>query len=328
MVSFSWDHSQWAQHPAFLISMIAFIVTAAVIYLTDSGTGVTTTVGTFNQEYMSNSLSQLLEVPGSKKEETSNSGIISLDIWKKDYAYVQYAEDQDSICNSVMIFEQLERSGSKAARVLVYPNSLGVPSQEPNTRDRTVTKLLRQARDKYDVRLKPLNFETDSSQNKDALKLLIGMNQTEYKRVISIDPQCCVLKSLDSLFIENIFTKNTKLAAPYAYWLPQLPTSIPLLTSSFMVIEPSAQEFEQAVSAGQHSLEAKPDNNDFIAINDIYNESMTALPQRGYTMLTSELRTSDHTFYLGSFDTFWDAVTELRVSYCIRFSDEYPKVRK
>lgn len=38
------------------------------------------------------------------------------------FAYIQYATNQEYLCNSLMIFDSLHRLHSNASRVLIYPN--------------------------------------------------------------------------------------------------------------------------------------------------------------------------------------------------------------
>lgn len=71
--------------------------------------------------------------------------------WSR-FAYTQYATDRSYLCNSVMIFEALHRLGSKADLVLMYPSNFLVSEND----DSPEAHLLRFARDKYAVKLKPM----------------------------------------------------------------------------------------------------------------------------------------------------------------------------
>ncbi|VVT46225.1 uncharacterized protein SAPINGB_P001108 [Magnusiomyces paraingens] len=62
-------------------------------------------------------------------EEAENPKFADLDNsvdWSK-FAYVQYVTNAVYLCNSVMIFEQLQRVGSRAQRVLMYPEEWNQP---------------------------------------------------------------------------------------------------------------------------------------------------------------------------------------------------------
>lgn len=71
----------------------------------------------------------------------------------KHYAYSQYATDSDHLCNAVMIFDTLKKYGSKADRVLMYPNTMDTVVSEIRDRD---SQLLVMARDVYGVKLVPI----------------------------------------------------------------------------------------------------------------------------------------------------------------------------
>jgi len=75
--------------------------------------------------------------------------------WSR-FAYTQYVTDTDYLCNSVMLFESLHRLGSKADRLIMYPDYFSV-SDDDNSRE---AKLLRIARDKYGVRLRPIQVQS------------------------------------------------------------------------------------------------------------------------------------------------------------------------
>lgn len=72
------------------------------------------------------------------------------------YAYVQYATSSAYLCNSVMIFEALHRLGSRAERVLFYPEEWDTRVDSATDRD---SQLLVLARDKYNVQLMPIDVQ-------------------------------------------------------------------------------------------------------------------------------------------------------------------------
>lgn len=76
--------------------------------------------------------------------------------WSR-YAYTQYVTSDEYLCNSVMVFEALHRLGSRADRILFYPQDWDTFVAGP--RDRT-SQLLLLARDKYGVQLEPIEVDS------------------------------------------------------------------------------------------------------------------------------------------------------------------------
>ena len=77
------------------------------------------------------------------------------------YAYSQYATNSAYLCNSVMVFEALDRLGSKADRILLYPEEWDLEITSLSDRD---SQLLVKAREWYNVKLVPIQvqkFETN-----------------------------------------------------------------------------------------------------------------------------------------------------------------------
>lgn len=75
--------------------------------------------------------------------------------WSR-FAYTQYVTDTEYLCNSVMLFEALHRLGSKAERLMMYPENYSVADEETSRE----SKLLRIARDRYGVKLKPIEVQS------------------------------------------------------------------------------------------------------------------------------------------------------------------------
>jgi hypothetical protein len=71
------------------------------------------------------------------------------------FAYIQYATDTEYLCNSVMLFETLNRLGSKADRVLLYPSHFGLNAKSG---DRN-TELLWKAKTDFGVKLVPIEIQ-------------------------------------------------------------------------------------------------------------------------------------------------------------------------
>lgn len=73
-------------------------------------------------------------------------------MWRK----VQYTTNLAYLCNSVMLFEILHRLGSKADRLLMYPSEFRVKGDSAET---TESRLLRKARDEFNVKLSPIEVK-------------------------------------------------------------------------------------------------------------------------------------------------------------------------
>ncbi len=72
------------------------------------------------------------------------------------YAYSQYATDSHYLCNSVMVFEALDRLGSRAERILMYPEEWDTDVANQDDRD---SQLLLKAREEYGVKLLPVKVK-------------------------------------------------------------------------------------------------------------------------------------------------------------------------
>ena len=80
--------------------------------------------------------------------------------WSR-FAYVQYATNPAYLCNSVMVFETLHRLKSKADRLLMYPSDYELDG-DPET-ESSNSRLLRKARDQYDVKLEAIAIQRRNS---------------------------------------------------------------------------------------------------------------------------------------------------------------------
>lgn len=108
------------------------------------------------------------------------------------FAYVQYVTNPQYLCNSLMIFESLKRLGSKAERLMMHPNDWSIDFSSTTSESR----LLRKARDEYDAKLVPIEVQRRSGDATwgDSFTKLLAFNQTQYKRVLSLDSDATVLK--------------------------------------------------------------------------------------------------------------------------------------
>lgn len=224
------------------------------------------------------------------------------------YAYCQYVTDEDYLCNSLMIFESLTRLDAKADKVLLYPKNWASEG------DSGIQRLLRKAADEYNVKLQPIHilrhdYDTDATWVESFSKLL-AFNQTQYKRVLSLDSDATVLKAMDELFL----LPSAPVAMPRAYWLDEEHT----LSSQLLLVEPSEFEFDRIqkymsnLTAGEFDMEI---------VNQLYGRDCFIIPHRKYDLLTGEFRAQKHRNYLGSDEEVWDAKQMLDEAKFLHFSD-------
>jgi hypothetical protein len=76
--------------------------------------------------------------------------------WSR-FAYSQYVTDTAYLCNAIMVFEALQRLGSRAERILFYPHHWDTDVTSAVDRD---SQLLVLARDHYNVQLFPMKPES------------------------------------------------------------------------------------------------------------------------------------------------------------------------
>lgn len=84
--------------------------------------------------------------------------------WSR-YAYVQYVTNTAYLCNSVMLFEILNRLQSKPDRLLMYPSDFSIDTED----DSTESRLLRKARDEYHAKLMPVTVQSRISGDREWL---------------------------------------------------------------------------------------------------------------------------------------------------------------
>jgi alpha-N-acetylglucosamine transferase len=108
------------------------------------------------------------------------------------YAHVQYVTNPTYLCNSVMILEALDRHATMADKIMMYPETWDVNGPE-NT-----SGLLRKARDEYQTKLVPIEVQSSSIAGdptwKDSYTKILAFNQTQYRRVISLDSDATLLQ--------------------------------------------------------------------------------------------------------------------------------------
>ncbi|PYI00774.1 nucleotide-diphospho-sugar transferase [Aspergillus sclerotiicarbonarius CBS 121057] len=240
------------------------------------------------------------------------------------YAYSQYATSSPYLCNALIVFDTLQRLGSRAQRVLFYPENWDVLVDDDRDRD---SQLLSIAAEKYNVLLVPIDVQMvkagagpNESWDKSISKLL-AFGETEFDRVIHIDSDVTVLQNMDELF----FLPPSQVAMPRAYW--QLPDT-KQLSSLLIVLQPSFKEW-YALMDSAHAIEyGQVESNvssrvkyDMELMNERYGDSALVLPHRQYGLVTGEFRKDDHRTFLGNEYEEWDPEKVLAEAKLVHFSD-------
>ena len=233
-----------------------------------------------------------------------------------------------------MLFEALDRLGSKADRVLLYPEQWDLTVSGPKDRD---SQLLNLARDEYNVKLHPIqilavagssqpgSFDHPQESWDTSITKLLAFNLTSYDRILHLDNDITLLKPLDELFL----LPPTPIAMPRAYWLPDQPHT---LTSLLMLLTPSPTELDHLLTtlanerSGSSPSSLPPSTSqttDMNLLNARFAASALVLPHRPYALLSGELRRHDHTAYLGAPEELetWDADAVRAEAKVVHFSD-------
>lgn len=186
------------------------------------------------------------------------------------------------------------------------------PEQWVISNESRTGQLLVKAQDEYDVRLVPItvqHFDGESTWA-DSFTKLLAFNQTDYKRVLSLDSDSTVLQPMDELFL----LPSAPVAMPRAYWLDHT------LSSQLVLVEPSAFEFKRIQKAFANRTD---DQFDMDIMNDLYGDDCLIIPHRRYDLITGEFRAGDsgHTSYLGSKEEQWNPDGALEEAKFLHFSD-------
>ncbi|CZT13039.1 hypothetical protein WAI453_005898 [Rhynchosporium graminicola] len=232
--------------------------------------------------------------------------------WSK-VAYVQYATDLEYLCNAVMIFETLHSLESKPDRLLLYPSRYSLDASSETTE----TRLLLKARDEFNVTLKAIRVQHESSAAysgpnwADSYTKLLAFDQTQYTRLLVLDSDATILQPLDDLFL----LPPTAAVMPRAWWL-----DYPFLSSHFMLITPSAKEYWRV----QKEMEkARLGYYDMEIINKLYGKACSVLPHQSYALLTGEFRAESHGKWLnGGKQAVWHPERVKKEAKVVHFSDD------
>lgn len=252
--------------------------------------------------------------------------------WSR-FAYVQYATDVHSLCNAYMVFESLQRLGSKAQRVLLYPEEWNEQRWGDNDRS---SQLLARAQANYEVRLKPIQLlaldgpgepgtlENPSTWQTSTTKLRI-FELEEFDRVLYFDSDVLLKHHMDELFS----LPSAPVAMPRRYWADMDRWDWPL-SGTLMLVEPNAAETKQLWERLQQwrlvPERANDQTYDDDLLDDRFRASALVLPHRPYVLQTAEFRQKTHDGYMGTFgqppdQLKWDARREAENAKLIHFND-------
>jgi len=261
-----------------------------------------------------------------RPQSQPGSGLIQYDSinWSR-FAYSQYATSSAYLCSAVMVFETLHRLGSRADRILFYPEEWDTEVDSSTDRD---SQLLVLARDEYNVQLipvKPSVLKTDradpTSWDGSVMKLAI-FSQTQYARILHLDSDVMILQNMDDLF----FLPSVPAAMPRAYW--DYPETR-MLSSLVILLEPSFREFKALTDVAQPAIYGQAAVNysssdrrfDKDILNKRFADSALVLPHRQYGLVTREFRRKDHRSFLGNDYEDWDPDRIIGEAKLIHFSD-------
>ena len=135
----------------------------------------------------------------------------------------------------------------------------------------------------------------------------LSFNQTQYARILMLDSDCTVLRSMDELFL----TPPAPAALPRAYWLDDA------LSAQLVLVQPSIAAFQ----AIQDRMKIRqPNEYDMEIVNAVFGDECAILPHRPCNLLSGEFRKDNHTAYLGKVEA-WDAERVTEEAKYVHFSD-------
>ncbi|KAL2074131.1 hypothetical protein VTL71DRAFT_7909 [Oculimacula yallundae] len=234
--------------------------------------------------------------------------------------YIQIVADEENLCSAVLTWFDMEQIGSRARRTLVYPSTWSPDEAETDTAlNTTLTRkahLLREARDKYYVRLHPIDTLNENDPSRaiwtDPYIKLLAFNLTQFSRVLVLDSASQLKGNLDAVFL----IPKAILAMPWVYWGGSTGWAF---SNQMMLITPSASEFAK-IEAEIKKPGSDTNGYDLSIAEKLYSRKTLKIPQRPYHLMTGELRLQDHSKYLGSGQN-WDAQEALQKSKMLHFSD-------
>lgn len=240
--------------------------------------------------------------------------------WSR-YAYFQYATSTAYLCNAVMVFESLHRLGSKASRVLVYPEEWDTKIENPSDRD---SQLLVKARDWYNVKIISADIPVthdrgrkDGDQTASFVKFMAWSGES-YDRVLHLDSDITIIKHVDELFL----LPNTPVAMMRDYGA--LPNK-KVLGSNLILLQPSGEESDRLAGASRSDVRQEEDTEADI-LNRFYGDSAMVLPHQTYGLRSGEFRATEHRYFIGNTFEHWNPEKVLSEASLVHFIDEpFPK---
>ena len=210
-----------------------------------------------------------------------------------------------------MVFEALARLGSKADRILLYPQEWDLEIESSSDRD---SQLLVIARDRYDVKLIPVVIpKSDDGGWNGSFTKFMTWGQTQYDRILHLDSDVTIMKHLDELFM----LPSAPVAMSRASW--RLP-SVRQLASLLILLEPDEMEAQQLMLAANSKIRQK-NEYDVEILNKFYGDSAMVLPHRQYGLISGEFRFNDHRQFLGNSLERWDPERVLKEASLVHFLD-------
>ncbi|KAK5131583.1 hypothetical protein LTR08_000838 [Meristemomyces frigidus] len=231
-----------------------------------------------------------------------------------------------------MVFEALDRLGSKADRVLLHNPEWAPRSQGGSDRN---SQLMTLAAKRYNVKLKPVRMLDQSGETTagasggfstwdTSITKLRAFELTEYDRVLSLDSDIVLFQHLDELFL----LPKSPVAMPRAYW-SDVPADQWPFTSLMILLEPNPAELKYMLNTLRSWWMDASQNHtkkyDMELMNHRFGSSATVLPHRPYALLSAEFRRHDHSAYLGTApdgnEAPWNAEAVLKEAKLVHFSD-------
>ncbi|KAI9850105.1 MAG: hypothetical protein M1838_006079 [Thelocarpon superellum] len=229
--------------------------------------------------------------------------------FKGKMAFVQVVTDHMQICNAVMLFASLERSKSRAERVLLYPAAWTEDGAARTARGgsrhvETTKRLLNIAAKRYDVMIRSvpsLPESGDGTLSTAALGHLLSM--TRYKRLLYLAPSGLLLNParLESFVLES--SLDQAIATLPA--IDQISASQP---PSLMMIEPSEAEHARVNAI----LSSTPSLRSSSSSSSSPSRQLLALLKRHY--ISSTLSVASSFFYASGADSDEDSPLLLHTS--------------
>ena len=216
-----------------------------------------------------------------------------------------------------MVFEALDRLGSRADRILVFPEQWDTDIDGTADRD---SQLLVKARDWYNVKLAPVNIPVtrDGAQDEESWNAtftkFMAWKMVQYEKVLHVDSDVNILQHLDELFL----LPRAAVAMTRAY--PSLPETRKL-TPLLILLEPSVEEYQRLITSTRDDVR-QGDISDGEILNHFYGDSAMVLPHQQYGLLSSEFRKEEHKKYIGNPFDQWDPKRALREASLVFFSDD------